>query len=395
MTAGKTDHSGAPQGQSGPNQPPALAPARYIADTEAWAACLRDLQAAPRVAIDLEANSMFAYRERACLIQISTETTDYIIDPTQPVDLSSLGQIVADPAVEKVFHAAEYDLILMRRDYGWRLTNLFDTMWAVRILGYSQMGLAGLLEKFFGVRTSKRFQKSNWCRRPLSAAELAYAQMDTHYLLSLRDKLAAELEAGGHAAEAAEIFAEQANVRLPNNEFDPQGFWFMNGTIDLRPEQQSVLRELYLFRNQEAKRRDIPPFKIMGERTLLDTAAKMPVRPGELAAIYGMSERQMQRYGRKILSLIADARQSPPPQPPKRTLRPPEKTLNLYERLHRWRKARALARGVESDVIISRDALWSLAHSDPQSVDELAELNILGPWRLNTYGEDIIRLLRQ
>ncbi len=373
----------------------ALPPFRFVADSKAWAACLQELRAAPRLAIDLEANSMFAYRERICLIQISTETTDYIIDPTQPIDLGSLGEIIADPAVEKVFHAAEYDLILMRRDHDWHLNNLFDTMWAVRILGYSQMGLASLLEKFYDVRTSKRFQKANWCRRPLSTAELAYAQMDTHYLLPLRDRLAAELEAGGHAEEAAEIFREQSDVRLPNNGFDPEGFWYMNGTFDLRPEQQAALKELYIYRDREAKRRNIPHFKVLGDRTLLEAAAKMPARVDELAGVHGMSERQVQRYGRAMVDLIAKSRQSPPPQPPKRTPRPPDRVLNLYDRLHRWRKARAQARGVESDVIISRDSLWAIAHANPQTMDELAALNTFGPWRLRTYGEDILGLLKQ
>ena len=388
----------AARGESGSDHSsgqPALPPFRYVADANAWAACLRDLQAAPRLAIDLEANSMFAYRERVCLIQISTETTDYIIDPIQPIDLSGLGEIIADPAVEKVFHAAEYDLILMRRDYGWHLENLFDTMWAVRILGHSQMGLANLLEKFYGVRTSKRFQKANWCRRPLSTAELAYAQMDTHYLLPLRDRLAAELEVGGHAQEAAELFREQTNVRMPNNDFDPEGFWFMNGTFDLKPEQQAALKELYLFREREAKRRNIPHFKIIGDRTLLETVTKMPARLGDMSDIHGMSERQVQRYGRTILELIAEARGSSPPQPPKRTPRPPDHVLNLYDRLHRWRKMRAQARGVESDVIISRDSLWAIAHANPQSMEELVALDTLGPWRLKTYGDDILQLIRQ
>lgn len=388
----------AARGESGSSKPsgqPALPPFRYIADENAWAACLPDLRAAPRLAIDLEANSMFAYRERVCLIQISTETTDYIIDPTQPIDLSGLGEIIADAAVEKVFHAAEYDLILMRRDYGWHLENLFDTMWAARILGYSKMGLANLLEKFYGVRTSKRFQKANWCRRPLSTAELAYAQMDTHYLLPMRDRLAAELEAGGHAQEAAETFGEQANVKLPNNDFDPDGYWFMNGTFDLKPEQQAALKELYLFRDREAKRRNIPHFKIMGDRTLIETAASMPERLIDMNDIHGMSERQLQHYGRAILDLIAEARRSPPPQPPKRTPRPPDHVLNLYDRLHRWRKARAQARGVESDVIVSRDSLWAMAHANPQSMEELIALDTLGPWRLRTYGNELLNLITQ
>lgn len=375
------------------NAPPALGPFHYVANEVNWAACLRDLQAAPRLAIDLEANSMFAYRERVCLIQVSTADTDYIIDPIQHLDLSGLGAIIADPRVEKVFHASEYDLILMRRDYDWHLDNLFDTMWAVRILGYSQMGLASLLENFFGVSTSKRFQKANWCKRPLSSAELAYAQTDTHYLLPLRDRLAAELKAADRWEEATEIFREQAQVRLPNNNFDPDGFWFINGAFDLPPEKQAALRGLYLFRDREAKRRDVPPFKILGERTLVELAEKLPGRLSELDEIHGMSPHQQSRYGRAILDILAEARQAETPKPPPRSPRPPEAIMNRYDRLHRWRKTRAQARGVESDVIMPRDALWAIAQSNPRTLDALTALKVMGPWRLAAYGQELLRLL--
>ena len=336
---------------------------------------------------------MFAYQERTCLIQISTADADYIVDPVSNIQLDGLGEIVTDPTVEKVFHAAEYDLILMRRDFGWHLNNLFDTMWAVRILGYSQMGLASLLEKFYGVSTSKRFQKANWCKRPLSTAELAYAQMDTHYLLALRDQLAAQLQAGGHADEANEIFIEQTQVRLPDTAFDPEGFWHINGVFDLSPEQQAVLQGLYLIRNREAQRRDVPPFKVVGERSLLEMATRLPARMSELDDIHGMSEGQQRRYGHRFLQVIAESRRSPAPQPPKRTKRPPDDILNRYDRLHHWRKARAKARGVESDVIVSRDALWAVAQSAPRSLDELKTLEVLGPWRFATYGAEMLRLV--
>lgn len=385
-----SDKSNAPRQERPENATaPALPPFRYLDTAATWAACLADLRAAPRLAIDLEANSMFAYRERVCLIQISTANADYIVDPVG-TDLRELGPLLADPAVEKVFHAAEYDLILMRRDYGWQVNNLFDTMWAVRILGYPQMGLASLLEKFFSVSTSKRFQKANWCHRPLSAAELAYAQMDTHYLLTLRDLLAAELAAGGHADEAAETFREQSRVRLPNNDFDPEGFWTLNGAYDMSPEQQSVLRALYLYREREAKRRNIPPFKILGDRTLLEATVQLPARMNDLAAIHGMSVGQQQRYGRTILETIATARHAAPPQPPRRPPRPPDSVLNRFDRLHRWRKTRAQARGVESDVIAGREVLWTIAQAAPRTLADLEALAVLGPWRLATYGEEIL-----
>jgi len=369
-------------------------PYHLITDSRSWEKCLPDLRVEPRLALDLEANSLYAYRERVCLIQVSTPTEDYIIDPLPDIDLSGLGELIENPGVEKILHAAEYDLILLKRDYGWRLNNLFDTMWAARILGYPQFGLVSLLEQHFDLRLSKRFQKANWCHRPLNAAELAYAQMDTHYLLDLRDRLGDELTRQGRAEEAAEIFAEQSDVRMPANGFDPDGFWNLNGTHDLRPAQKSALKSLYLFRDQEARRRNQPPFKVFGDRSLLELAERMPESRVDLETIYGMTAGQRERYGGRLLALIAEARNSPAPVQPKRPPRPPDAVLNRFDRLHRWRKQRAQERGVESDVIMSRDALWAIAQDNPASSDALKALDILGPWRFQTYGEDILRLLK-
>lgn len=388
MTSAKPPDSSPPD-----NRP--LPPFRWVAGARAWADCLRELQAAPRLAIDLEANSMFAYNERACLIQMSTATADFILDPLADLDLSGLGAIIEDPAIEKVFHAAEYDLILLRRDYGWQLHNLFDTMWAARILGYQQVGLANVLQQYFGVTLSKRYQKANWCHRPLTPAELAYAQKDTHYLLALRDRLAAELDERGLIVEALETFQEQSRVKMPHNGFDPEAFWNINGVMDLTPPQQSVIRALYLLRDREARRRNAPHFKVLGDRTLVEIATRLPTRLSDLDDIHGMTPGQQQRYGRQLLEVIAEARQTTPPTPPKRPPRPPDAVLIRYDRLHRWRKTRAQARGVESDVIVSRDAIWAIAEANPRSLEELAALNVLGPWRLQTYGEEIVQLLKK
>jgi len=368
----------------------ALPPFRLVANEATWRTCLAALRAAPRLAIDLEANSMYAYAERACLIQISTADVDFILDPLADLDLSGLGEIVANPAVEKIFHAAEYDLILLRRDYGWHLHNLFDTMWAARILGYKQFGLAGMLELAFGVRLSKRFQKANWCHRPLSAGELAYAQKDTHYLPALRDRLAAELEARGLLTEALETFADQSRVKMPNNGFDPDAFWHINGVFDMEPAQQAALKALFAFRDREARRRNSPHFKVLGDQTLLEVATRLPTRLSELDDVHGMTAGQQQRYGRQMLAVIAEARQAPAPQPPPRPPRPPDAVLIRYDRLHRWRKTRAQARGVESDVITGREALWTIAQTAPRTMADLEALAVLGPWRLATYGEEIL-----
>ncbi len=365
-----------------------------VTSFDKWLDCLAQLREEPRLAIDLEANSMFAYRERICLIQVSIPSQNFVIDPLAKFDLDELGLLFADPNVEKIFHAAEYDLILAGREYKWKLNGLFDTMWAARILGYERYGLASLLNQFYGIRLNKRYQKSNWCQRPLSPEQLAYACLDTHYLFKLRDRLAAELQAAGRLEEAAEIFEEQSRVKITDNGFDPDSFWSINGVHDLTRRQQAVMKAINIYRDREARRRDQPLFKIFSDRTSLEIARRLPVTMEELAKVHGMSKGQLRRYGHKLLQVVSDARNAELPVYPRQRKRKSDAELARYERLHTWRKLRARARGVESDVIISRNALWELARVNPQSEDELENLKYLGEWRCKTYGGDILELLR-
>ncbi|MCB9423051.1 MAG: ribonuclease D [Ardenticatenaceae bacterium] len=370
-----------------------LPPHQLITTPQAWQTCFAQLSAQPRLAIDLEANSMYAYRERVCLIQISIPQQDYILDPVADIDLSGLGQLIVDPAVEKVFHAAEYDLILLKRQYGWELNNLFDTMWAARILGYDRYGLASVLEDLYQIKLNKRYQKSNWCKRPLSPPQLTYAQHDTHFLLRLRDRLEKELQAVGRLEEAQEIFEEQTRVMPNNNHFDPDSFWSINGAYDLTPPQQAVLKALNIYRDEEARARNQPLFKVLHDKTLLLLAQETPQTFNQMQEIPGMTWGQIRRYGRGILDAIHDGLNSPPPDHPKRPKRPSDAVLNRYEKLHTWRKNRARKRGVESDVIISRHALWEIAEKKPTNQAELAQLDTLGAWRCQTYGQEILDLL--
>lgn len=370
-----------------------LPPYQLITTPQAWRTCLARLKTQSRLAIDLEANSMYAYRERVCLIQISIADQDYIVDPVTDVDLSGLGQLIADPAVEKVFHAAEYDLILLKREYGWELNNLFDTMWAARILGYERYGLASLLEDMYQIKLNKRHQKSNWCKRPLSPAQLTYAQHDTHFLLRLRDQLEQELAEAGRLEEANETFEEQTHVTPNDHQFDPDDFWSINGAYDLTPQQQAILKALHIYRDAEARQRDRPLFKILHDKTLLQLAQETPRSFNQMQEIPGMTWGQIRRYGRGILDAIQTGANNPPPEHPRRPKRPPDAVLNRYEKLHNWRKNRARQRGVESDVIVSRHTLWEIAEKRPRSQADLAELETLGEWRCQTYGQEILDVL--
>ncbi len=371
-----------------------LPPFVYVSGPKAWRRCLDQIQREPRLAIDLESNSMYAYRESVCLIQISTPEQDFILDPTCDFDITPLGVLIADPHVEKIFHAAEYDLILVKRQYGWGLQNLFDTMWAARILGYKRFGLASLLHDIFQIKLNKKYQKSNWCKRPLAPEQLAYAQHDTHFLFRLRDHLNQELNKKGCLEEAVETFEQQTHVQLSDNGFDPDSFWSINGVRDLNKRQQAALKALNIFRDQEARRRDKPLFKIINDRTLVALAKKMPTDHRQLAGVHGMTNGQMKRFGRQILQVIKDAKHAPYPKYPYHIhQRPPEAVISRYDALRQWRKQRARRRGVESDVIMSRNALWEIARDNPKTHEALCRLQSIGDWRCNTYGDEILHIL--
>ncbi|MBI3361793.1 MAG: ribonuclease D [Chloroflexi bacterium] len=364
-----------------------------------WVASKRDLStvvdrlaAEPALAVDTESNSLFAYRERICLIQFSTRTADYLIDPLALKDLSPLDALLADPRIEKIFHACEYDLICLRRDYGFRVVNVFDTMIAARTLGWPKMGLATILEGLWGLKTNKRYQRADWSRRPLSPEQLLYACLDTRHLLPLRDLLYDELKSGDRLEEAREEFERLTHVNGATAIFDPEGFWRINGARDLAPREAAILRELYLYREKVAERADKPPFKVIGEDTLIAIARRQPREAKDLQGLPGMSEGQIKRHQQGLLKAVQRGLATTTPRPPQHG-RSDEATLARYEALRTWRKKKAQSRGVESDVIVPRDALWAIAQANPKTADDLTGIGELGPWRRDKYGEEMMTVL--
>lgn len=370
-----------------------LTPAHYIKKEHDLQRLVDHLAHEPVIAIDTESNSLYAYRERVCLVQISTRTADYIIDPLALVDMGALAPLLANPAVEKIFHAAEYDLICLKRDYGFKVVNLFDTMVAARICGHKAIGLSNLLERYLDIKLDKSHQRDDWGRRPLSKASLLYAQMDTHYLPDLRDIFYEELTALHRWTEAREAFDDLCRVIPPDTQFDPEGYWDLALPNQLTRRQSAVLRELYLLRDRQAEQRDLPAFKILPDKTLVALAQLSPRTLGEMATVDGMTAGQIRRFGKPILQAIERGAASALPHPPSRPPAADPRLVELYSVLREWRKIRARERGVESDVIISRDALWRLAQKIPTTLDEMMGIPGLGPWRLEAYGAELLEIL--
>ncbi|MBL8160800.1 MAG: HRDC domain-containing protein [Anaerolineae bacterium] len=374
---------------------PPISPATYIDHDRDFRQLIDRLTHEPLVAVDTESNSMYVYRERVCLVQLSTRTADYIIDPLRVADLSLLAVLFENPAIEKVFHAAEYDLLCLRRDYGLTVTTLFDTMVAARICGHRAVGLDRLLNIYLGIEAGKSHQRDNWGERPLPDEALRYAQRDTYYLPALRDKLYAELNERGMWVEALESFAEYADVPLVDHAFDPEGYWRIAIPRSMKRRDVAILRELYLLRDELARERDVPPYRIMGDNVLVALSEHPPAALTDLKRVKGLGPTGISRYGAAILKAVARGQKTTPPRPPPRPSRYSASAADRFTRLRDWRRERADQRGVESDVIITKEALWAIAERNPQSLSELEGIKGLGAWRLATYGADILARLRE
>jgi len=376
------------------SQQPNILPATYIDHPRKLATMVDSLRREPLLAFDTESNSLHAYTERVCLIQISSRSADYIVDPLALPDLTLLGDLLADPRIETVFHASEYDLMCLKRDYRFEVTNLFDTMMAARICGIRQIGLQNLVQTYLSIELDKTHQRDNWGKRPLPVACLRYAQLDTHYLPDLRDMLLVELEARNHLEEARETFDVLSRLTHAHEgrSFDTEGYWKIGIPARLSPRHMAVLRELYIIREELAAHADFPPMNVAQNRTLVELAQRAPVNRDELRGIYGLSPNGMRRWGDVWLEAIkrgltADLRTQPQPEVV------PVDIADRYNALHAWRKKRAEVRGVESDVIITKQTLWSLAYKAPSTIEDLDGIEGLGAWRTQQYGVEILGIL--
>jgi len=249
---------------------------------------IKELSTAPYIAIDTESNSFYAYFEKVCLIQISTIEKDYIIDPLMLRDIEPLGEILGNPAIEKILHAPSNDIVGLRRDFGFRIRNLFDTAVACKLLGCRQLGLARILQEHFAVQLNKKWQRCDWGKRPLHGDQLEYARLDTHYLIPLRHQLAAGLHAQDSWETAREAFDKLCEQEAQDRPFHPGGFINIRGARSLDSAGKAVLKALYVYREKEAQQRDRAPFRILSNETLLRLARSRPHSLREFAGTKGL-----------------------------------------------------------------------------------------------------------
>lgn len=280
-------------------------PPQLITSQADLLALLRDWQGERHLAIDTETDSFYAYTPRVCLIQISCGRGDFILDTLTIEDLSPLALLLSDPRIEKILHAADNDLLGLRRDFRFTVHTIFDTAIASRLLGRRQLGLAAILAEEFGVRSDKKLQRGNWAKRPLSDDQLYYAQLDTHFLIELRHRLHRQLVAGGLWEGAQKRFALLERLQpKPEGPPNPKRYLRLKGAEDLADDSLRALKALFAYRERLAQKANRAPFRVMTNEVLMRLAKELPRDLASLLRIRGLPGRFRGKAAQDLLRLL-------------------------------------------------------------------------------------------
>ena len=347
------------------------------------------------IAVDTESDSLFVYYEKVCLLQITDGSKNFIADPLILGNLNQLNPLFESKSIQKVFHAAEYDIMCLKRDYGFTFNNVFDTMIAARILGRNEIGLGSLIEQEFGIRLEKKFQKSNWGLRPLPEDMLLYATLDTNSLIDLRDHLRKELIDRDLMALAQEDFDRVCKSPPAASEPASIQWWRIAGNNrDLTFQQAAALQNLCVLREQIAKKVDLPLFKVIQNDVLIALVLQKPETESDLYEIKGLTKYFIRKYGKSLLAAIESSKNTRSLPRPANTPKPSVDVLNRKDLLKNWRKEMGLKYDVPSDVILPKDILENIASVNPKEKEELKVIMSDIPWRYQRFSEQILSVIR-
>jgi ribonuclease D len=366
-----------------------------LIESEAALAELADrLRQEPLLAVDTEAASFHRYLDRVYLLQISSRAETAVVDPLATGGLGPIGELLRDPAIEIIFHDADYDLRLLHREYGFTAQNLFDTRIAAQLLNEPGIGLAALLERYLGVKLDKRFQRADWSARPLSPEMLSYAASDTHYLPQLRDILRERLGERGRLGWAQEEFALLEDIRPAAADQAEPGWLRLKGAKALRARELAILREIWEWREGTARRADKATFRILNNEPMLAMAKNPPTEVAALKTIPGVSSDQAERRGRDLLAAVKRGLELPEGDLPRPTRTPRRAPDLAYEaRLERLKAARNLLAqkyDLPPGVVCPNGTLEAIARMDPKTSEELAAVPELRRWQVREFGGELL-----
>lgn len=357
-----------------------------------------ELQKEPVIGVDLEADSMFHYQEKVCLLQISTHALNIVIDPLSVQDLSPLAPVFSDARIRKVFHGSDYDIRSLYRDFGIEVHSLFDTQIAARFLGVRETGLASLLKMRFDVLSDKKYQKKDWSQRPLPAAMLKYAVQDICYLLPLADILERELMEKGLLFCVEEECEQLSGVR-PNSSRNKPFFLSFKGAARLDPRSLAVLEKILCFRDQVARRRDRPHFKVLGNKQIMEIARIKPVTKTDLTGIQGLSPRLIDHMGKSLIENVREGLSLPdealPVYPKKARQRLKSKEAARVKALKSWRERLSGTWGVDPALVCTSAQIQAIAIANPVEPENMECIEDIRKWQIKLFGLDICNVLRE
>lgn len=370
-----------------------------IEDTAALGALVERLRGEPLLGVDTEAAGYHRYFDRMSLVQISSRGENFLVDPLAVDDLSPLGELLGDPAIEKIFHDADYDVRILDRDASLSVRGLFDTQIAAAFLGERQLGLGNIVEKYLGLKLPKEHQRADWAERPLTAGMMEYAATDTAHLPELRDRLRAELETLGRLSWAEEEFAIREQTRWSAPEEGREAFMRIKGARDLAPRGLAILRELHAWREEVAKERDQATFRILSNQALLELSAAPRTDVGELPQVTGISPGLAQRRGRDIVAAVRRGQAVPEAELPRwpRGQRF-ERDLELEARVEALRDARSRAAdrlALDPGFLMPRAALEEIGKARPETPEALAEIAGIRRWQVEAAGQELLKALKR
>ena len=370
----------------------------FIDTQETFDAAMARVAAQPVVALDTEADSLHSYFDKVCLIQMSIPGEDMIIDPLCKFDLAKFGEVLANRAITKILHGADYDLRILDRDFGFTIANLIDTMVCSQLLGYEAFGLAALLDRHFGFKVDKKHQRADWAMRPLPPDMLEYAATDTRHLIALAGRLRDELTALGRWEWAVEEFGRQEQIRFNEKDGDEEPFRRLKGLGALDRRSLAVVRALYDFRDGLAREADRPPFKIFGNDLIFEIARLKPSSTQDFNSIKGVSGYHRGRFGRDIVRLVNEAMAIPDEElPEKSESKTWMRDREMEARIDRMKKARdkiAKDLKVDASVLAPRHILVSVAEAQPQEPADLDRVSVMRNWQKALLGQALIDALR-
>ena len=371
-------------------------PVQLVNTPSDLAAAARHLAGQSVIAGDLEADSMFHFQERICLIQMAAADAIYIIDPLAVSDMAPLKPVLENRDIRKVFHGADYDVRSLYRDFNISMQNLFDTELASRFLGYAETGLNAMIKQQFDIELEKKFQKKDWSQRPLPEEMITYAGDDARYLIPLHERLERELIEKGRMDWAVEEFTHIAAVRPDPSDGRPL-FLRCKGAGRLDPRSLGILEALLEMRLEKARQKDRPPFKVMGTSALLSLAQARPKSMNKLSALNILSRRQIQMHGPDILRAIKTGASVPVDQLPQypRQVRPRQSAAALQKirRLKRWREKEAKRLAIDPGVFFSNAQIKTLVEAAPPTIERLEAIPDLKKWQIREYGDQLIKAI--